>query len=298
MVRSDADPKHLNKVFALYLFAYLLALFVAISVGYLVKGLHPVLIVFTADIAATLVIYVFGRIFHNASFYDAYWSLAPLAIALFWMFGSSSGSVITLRHVIIITLVLAWGLRLTYNWARQWQGLKHEDWRYRDLRKKAKGWFWLVDLIGIEMMPTAIVFLACLSLYPGLAVGKNPFGILDVITIVLTAGAVLIETIADAQLRIFIRKKPQPGEIFAKGLWAYSRHPNYFGEVTFWWGLFIFGLAADSGYWWTVIGPVAVTLLFMVISIPLMEKRNLERRPGYEELKKKVPVFLPWFPRT
>jgi len=298
MVSIDSAPRTPKKALALYIFAYVLALFVAVAVGYVFRELHPIFIVITADIAATLVIYVFGRVFHNASFYDAYWSLAPLAIALFWMLGTSSDSVMTFRHVIVITLVFAWGLRLTYNWARQWQGLKHEDWRYQDLRKKAKGWFWLVDLIGIEIMPTVIVFLACLSLYPALSVGKNPFGTLDVIAIVLTAGAIVIETIADEQLRNFIRKKPRPGEIMAKGLWAYSRHPNYFGEVTFWWGLFIFALAANPGYWWTIIGPVAIAILFIVISIPLMEKRSLERRPGYEEHRKKVPALFPWFPKT
>jgi steroid 5-alpha reductase family enzyme len=298
MESLDTAPRTLNKAFALQSFAYVLALLLAVAVGYVVRELHPILVVFAADIAATLVIYTFGRVFHNASFYDAYWSVAPLAIALFFVFGASSDRVVTARQIIVITLVFVWGLRLTYNWARQWQGLKDEDWRYQDLRKKAKRWFWLVDLVGIEIMPTVIVFLACLSLYPALAVGEKPFGTLDVIAIMLTAGAVFIETIADEQLRKFIRKRPRPGEIMTKGLWAYSRHPNYLGEVLFWWGLFIFALAADSGYWWMIIGPLSITILFTVISIPLMEKRSLERRPGYREHSKKIPALFPWFPKT
>jgi steroid 5-alpha reductase family enzyme len=83
----------------------------------------------------------------------------------------------------------------------------------------------------------------------------------------------------------------------AKGLWAYSRHPNYFGEVMFWWGLFLFGLAADLGYWWTIIGPILITFLFAFISIPLMEKRSLERRPGYREITRIIPTFFPRFPK-
>jgi steroid 5-alpha reductase family enzyme len=83
-----------------------------------------------------------------------------------------------------------------------------------------------------------------------------------------------------------------------RGLWAYSRHPNYFGEVMFWWGLFFFGLAADPGYWWTLIGPVLITALFIFISIPLMEKRSLEKREGYEEIRQKIPALIPWFPKT
>lgn len=296
MVNPDSAPNILSKARALYALAYILALLIAITVGYVVRELHPILIVLLADIAGTLVIYTFSRLFHNASFYDAYWSIAPIAIALFWLLASSDGAV-RARQIIVIILVLIWSLRLTYNWARQWQGLKHEDWRYQDLRQKAKRWFWLVDLVGIEIMPTVIVFLGCLSLYPALAVGEKPFGTLDIIAIIITAGAIFIETIADEQLRRFIRKRTRPGEIMTEGLWVYSRHPNYFGEVIFWWGLFFFALAAGYDYWWTISGPLSITMLFTFISIPIMEKRSLERRPGYGEHKKKIPALLPWFPK-
>jgi len=298
MVNPEPIPHNLPKAFAVYALAYVAALLVAAAVGYIFRELHPILVVLIADIAATLVIYMFGRLFHNASFYDAYWSVAPLAIALYWMLQASSDSAAAARQILVITLVFIWGLRLTGNWARQWRGLKHEDWRYQEFRKKTKKWFWLVDLLGIELMPTVIVFLACLSLYPALTAVKNSFGTLDVIAVVVTAGAIIVETIADEQLRRFILKRPRAGEIMDKGLWAYSRHPNYLGEVMFWWGLFLFGLAADSGYWWTIIGPAAITVLFIFISIPLMEKRSLERRPGYEAHRKKIPALIPWFPKT
>ena len=81
------------------------------------------------------------------------------------------------------------------------------------------------------------------------------------------------------------------------GLWAYSRHPNYFGEIMFWWGLFIFALAADSCYWWTIAGPLVITILFLFISIPMMDKRSLGRRPGYEEHMERVSALIPWFPK-
>ena len=213
MITEVSAPETLKKAFALYAFAYVLALLVAVGVGYLFRGLHPLLMIFLADIAGTLVIYVFGRVFHNASFYDAYWSIAPLVISLFWLLRTSSVSTVTARQVIVIVLVFFWGLRLTYNWARQWQGLKHEDWRYQDLRKKSPQWFWLIDLVGIEIMPTVIVFLACLSLYPALAVGKNSFGILDIVAIIITGGAIVIETVADEQLRRFTQQNPQTGRL-------------------------------------------------------------------------------------
>ena len=289
--------KSLTKAFALYALAYILALCVAILVVYALGERHPVLIAFIADIAATLVIYTFSRVFQNASFYDAYWSVAPLAIALYWVLGAVSEDVVLARQMVVVTLVFLWGLRLTYNWARQWQGLGHEDWRYADLREKSKRLFWLVDLCGIEMMPTMVVFLGCLSLYPALSTGTDSFGLLDGIAIVVTAGAIIIEAAADQQLRRFVKTKRQPGQIMATGLWAYSRHPNYFGEIMFWWGLFIFALAADSSYWWTMVGPLAITVLFLVVSIPVMDKRSLDRRPGYDEHMKKVSALIPWFPK-
>ena len=293
------DTSHnLKKAFAIYVLVYILALIVAVIAGYAVRNLNPLIIVLIADIAATLVVYGMGRLFHNASFYDAYWSVAPLAITIFWVFSPFPHHAVMIRQVIVSVLAFIWGLRLTYNWAHQWQGIKHEDWRYRDLREKSFQWFWLVELVGIDIMPTVIVFLACLPLYPVFVAGRGHSGVLDVIACIITAGAIVIETIADRQLWKFTRQKPRSGEIMTKGLWAYSRHPNYFGEITFWWGIYLFGLAADSAYWWTIIGPALVTLLFTAVSIPLMEKRNLATRPDYAAVRRKIPALFLWFPKN
>ena len=297
MENSLTRSKSLPKAFALYALAYIIALCVAVAIGYAMGDRHPIWIVLTADIAATLVIYAFARVFLNASFYDAYWSVAPLAIALYYVLGASSGDVVFTRQVVVVTLVFIWGVRLTYNWARQWRGLGHEDWRYANMREKSKRLFWIVELSGIEMMPTIIVFLGCLSLYPALSTGTSPLGALDWVAIVVTSAAIIIEATADQQLRRFVKTNPQPGKIMSTGLWAYSRHPNYLGEVMFWWGLFLFALAADLSYWWVFVGPLAMTVLFIFISIPMMDKRNLERRPGYEDHMRKVSAFIPWFPK-
>ena len=297
MADSKTKQKSMTRAFSLCALAYVIALCVAVIIVYALGDRHPILIVFTADIAATLVIYAFARVFRNASFYDPYWSVAPLAIVLYYTLVASSGDVVLIRQVFVVTLVFIWGIRLTLNWARQWRGLGHEDWRYANFRSKSKGWFWIVELMGIEMMPTTIVFLGCLSLYPALATGTNPFGVLDWIAIVVTAGAIILETTADEQLRKFVKANSKPGKIMSTGLWAYSRHPNYLGEIMLWWGLFLFALSADLSYWWVVVGPVAMTLLFIFISIPMMDKRSLERKPGYEEHMRKVPAMFPWVPK-
>jgi len=290
------NSKGLVKAFALYILAYTLALCVAILVGYALGGRHSILIVFTADIAATLVIYTFSRTFTNASFYDAYWSVAPVAIALYWTLGAVSENVVLTRQVVVVTLVFLWSVRLTSNWARQWRGLGHEDWRYAKLRAERGRLFWLVELCGIELMPTIAVFLGCLSLYPALSTGTSSFGPLDWVATVIVVGAIIIEATSDEQLRRFVKTMQLPRQTMTTGLWAYSRHPNYFGELMFWWGLFLFALAADRSYWWVIVGPVALTTLFLIISIPMMDRRSLERRPGYQEHMKKVSALIPWFP--
>ncbi|MEA1958548.1 MAG: DUF1295 domain-containing protein [Chloroflexota bacterium] len=294
---SKSKSKDKSRALALVTLAYIAALCVAVGIGYAAGDRHPALIAFVADVAATLTIYTFARCFRNASFYDAYWSVAPVAIGIFWLTGAAALYGDHIRQLVILFLVTFWGIRLTLNWARGWRGLKHEDWRYADMRAKHGRWFWLTELIGIEMMPTLVVFLSCLPLYPALAAGTNPFNWLDGVAIAVTAAAVLIESLADEQLRAFVQSDPQPGEIMNRGLWRYSRHPNYFGEVAFWWGLYLFGLAADPSYWWTIAGPLAMTLLFVFISIPMMDKRSLARRPEYAEHMKRVSAFVPWFNR-
>lgn len=294
----DASPesrKSLTLAFVLCTKAYVIALCIAVLVGYATGERHPILIAFVADVAATLVIFAFARYFRNASFYDAYWSLAPIAIAAFWLM-TAAAAIDSCRPWIVIALVTTWGVRLTYNWVRGWRGLSHEDWRYAGMRAKHGRRFWLVELLGIEMMPTIVVFLGCLSLYPALADAANTWGALDCAAATIAAAAILIETVSDEQLRRFV-KTAQPGQIMDRGLWRYSRHPNYLGEVMFWWGLYLFALAANPSYWWAVAGPIAITILFVFVSIPMMDRRNLERRPGYAGHMERTFAIIPWLPK-
>jgi len=281
-------------------FAYLVALAVALLIACsLVKdGAESTLfIALIADLAATLVIFGFSRVFGNSSFYDAYWSVAPPVIALFWAFTPHTDEVSVLRRMVVVLLVFAWGIRLTHNWMRQWTGLDHEDWRYEDLRAKWGEKFWLIDLGGIHLFPTLQVFLGCLPLYAALSAGLRPFGRFDLFALVVTALAIWFEMTADRQLYDFVESEKEPGEHLDKGLWAYSRHPNYFGEILFWWGIYLFGLAAAPGYWWTFVGPLGITLMFIFVSIPMIDARARERRPDYEAEMGRVSACIPWFPK-
>ena len=272
--------------------AYALALGAAVAAAGLYPGKSRIFTVLIADLAATMVIYIFGRIFRNSSFYDPYWSLAPIAITGYW--AATGLEKPGIGQLAMLAVIAFWGLRLTWHWARNWGGLGHEDWRYTKLREKSKKWFWLVELAGIDLMPTLVVFLGLLSVYPGLT-SRRDLGLTDILAVLFTSAAVFIESAADAQLGKFIKTPHADGDVMSGGLWAYIRHPNYLGEIMFWWGLFMFGAVSGTGHWWMVAGPLTVTALFIFISVPMMDRHNFERRPGYRIQARKLPGLLPRF---
>jgi steroid 5-alpha reductase family enzyme len=297
MPESTVSKKYLIQSFGWITLAYLIALAAAIGVMLVLGQNHLLVNTFIADLAATLVIFFFGRIFRNASYYDPYWSLAPMIIAIYWLLFANAQKVISWNQIVELALIMIWGLRLTFNWASQWQGNRHEDWRYVEYRRNSGKLFWVTELFGIELAPTIIVFLGCTSLYLGLTGNQPAFGPIQMTAMTVTIGAIIIEATADAQMKRFVDLKPPPGSINKSGLWNYSRHPNYFGEILFWWGIWLFIPGFGIGRWLALAGPLIVTALFVFISIPLMEKRNLARRPGYAEQVRKVSVLIPWFPK-
>ena len=111
---------------------------------------------------------------------------------------------------------------------------------------------------------------------------------------VVTLGAIWIEARADLDLRRFLDRPREPGELLRTGIWKRLRYPNYLGEIGFWWGLWLFGMAGDPSWWWTVIGPLSITLLFVFISVPMMDRRHLARRPAYAERMETTSAILPW----
>jgi len=271
--------------------AYVLAAVAGILVAW-ASGAHPITAAFYGDIVATLVVFALSMAVGNSSLYDPYWSVAPPVIAAGWLTVVASGS--PSRQSLVLLLITLWAIRLTANWAVGWQGLSHEDWRYVQLRGETRGrmpW-WLLSLTGIQLMPTLMVFAGMLSVWPAL-IGNRTLNVIDAIALVVTGGAIVVEALADVQLRRFTGDPANRGRVAEVGLWRWTRHPNYLGEITFWWGLWLFGIAAAPDWWWTVVGPVAMVALFVFVSVPLMERRSQQRRPDYAEYAQRVPALLP-----
>lgn len=290
-------PTKLNKAqsFSIVILGYVIAFIVSYLV-LIYSGIENDLYnMAAADFAATVVIFLFSIILRNSSMYDPYWSVYPIFIAIYW-FMLVGGAGDPLRNIMVVLLVSFWGIRLTLNWARGWPGMVHEDWRYTKLAQDSGVMYWPVSFLGIHLLPTVFVFFGCIPMY---FVFQNPapFNMIDAIASVITFGAVVIEWVSDNQLRNFkLNRTETSPKVMSTGIWAYSRHPNYFGEIMFWVGLFLFMLNQyTSEYYWVATGAVLMIILFVFISIPMMEKREM-RKEGYEEYKSKVSMLIP-FPR-
>jgi len=288
---------HRSAAFAVVAGCYVLAGLAALVAAILLTHHHPITVAFVADLVATVVVFVLSVVLANASLYDPYWSVAPPVIAVAWVIAAPDalGNGAQARQFVVLALVAIWAVRLTGNWAIGWHGFTQEDWRYVMLRENTHGrlpW-WLVNFVGIQLVPTLVVFAGMLPLWPALGAPTHTFNGLDVLAIVVTATAIVVETVADNQMRAFTRDPANRGRTIDVGLWSRSRHPNYLGEITMWCGLWLFGLAADPTWWWTIAGPVVMVLLFETASIPMMEERSLQRRPEYADYQRRVPRLLP-----
>jgi steroid 5-alpha reductase family enzyme len=282
----------MNRAFAAVGIAYALAGAVALAIGFVSGDAHPIRVALAADVGATLAIFAFSLAFRNSSFYDAYWSVAPIAIALYWALSADAGN--PARQLLVVGLVTAWGVRLTWNWARGWRGLDHEDWRYLRIRERTGRGYWPASFISLHMIPTLIVFAGCLPLHPALA-SSAPLGLLDGLAVLVTAAAIACEATADQQLRRFLTAPGRrPGDLLASGLWSWSRHPNYFGEMLFWWGIFLFAVAVGALHGWTILGALTITAMLRFISLPLIEERMLERRPEFAARLATTSMLVPW----
>jgi steroid 5-alpha reductase family enzyme len=240
-------------------------------------------------LASVAVTYAASLYLGNGSVFDPWWSVLPPVAALQlvqdW----------TPLSVACVLVVFAWAVRLTLNWGIGWSGLGHEDWRYLRMYEQAPVPRWLTLLVGVQGVPALFVTLGCLPLIPALT-GGGTFGTVGLLATALGLFAVGLELAADEQRRAFAAAKP--GALMDVGLWAWCRHPNYLGEILFWVSLWLFGVAAaPDDALWTALGPISITGLFAFASIPLMETRNAERRPGWAEYKARTPRLIPRPPR-
>ncbi|MDR3644755.1 MAG: DUF1295 domain-containing protein [Clostridia bacterium] len=280
---------------SLSFFAILLIYVAAAAVGaaafYALPGRDLLPRLFTADVAATLLVWLFGILLGNSSVYDPYWSVAPMVMA---PFAAAYIKALSPGVLLLLGVILLWGIRLTLNWAFTFQSLNMQDWRYTQLREAHPKLWFIINLFGIHLFPTAVVFFVMIPafLFTMDFTGMN-FGI--VASACLCVFAVALQATADAQMRRFKQSAANAGRVNRVGLWKYIRHPNYLGEILMWWGIYFMLLCARPDLWAALIGPLANTLMFVNISIPLMENRQLRDKPEYSEYQAGTGMLLPKF---
>jgi steroid 5-alpha reductase family enzyme len=296
---ASVSTEHSSKARSLTIVTVAYVIAIGVGAAWLIAGPATgmaLLDAFIADVLATGVIFAFSRAFKNSSFYDAYWSVVPPLLLLYWWLIATNPD--TLRSLLIAIVVVLWAIRLTGNWIYAFPGLHHEDWRYPKFKASAGRWEFFADLFAIHLIPTVQVFLGMIPVY--VAVTRPGPGLtwLAWTAFVVGIAAVAIEFVADLQMHRFVAAAPA-GEVMDRGLWSWSRHPNYFGEFSFWLSLALFGVAAaPADWWWLGIGAFAMLAMFLGASIPMMEERSLERRPNYAQVVERIPRFVPRPPRT
>ncbi len=222
---------------------------------------------------------------------DIAWGLG--FVLLSWSGGLLAG--FSLRSLIINALITVWGFRLAWHiYLRNHN--KPEDYRYQTWRKEWKN-FYLRSYLQIYMLQGLFLYLIVspvLFINHSLFTGFQPR---DIVGLVVWVIGFYFESVGDYQLKQFITNSANKGKLMDQGLWRYSRHPNYFGEVAQWWGIFIIALSIPFGFI-TIIGPVTITMLILFVSgIPLLEKKYSGRK-DFEEYKKRTSVFFPLLPRS
>jgi len=286
----------------LSLLIVLLIYIVSFSAGAVVitalSGLTPLLALFIGNITATVVVFIFNLILKNASIYDPYWSVQPLFIigAMYWFYDPG----FRLHHLLVLLPLAFWSFRLTINWMIGFDNLKWEDWRYKMYKVKFPKIAQLVVFTGIMMMPTILVFLGTIpiwhllnahtSLDANISLDAKLSGIIfpAIGGLIIILGT-LLELFADNQMRRY-KADQNRGPFIDEGLWRYSRHPNYLGEILIWAGVFAAGF--ENFHITSIAGFTLIFLLFRFISIPMMEKHLLEKSGGYADYQKKVNILF------
>ncbi len=244
--------------------------------------------------AAMVCVWLISLVLKDASIADVFWGLGFVLLA--WLtFFQSQGALP--RDLLIAVLVSLWGLRLAaYIGYRKRGG--PEDRRYRKWREQYGEKYWWVSLFTVFLLQGVLMWVISLVVQVGvMAAEPQGFRWTDWAGLLLWVGGFVFETTADFQLHRFKSDPVNKGKVMDKGLWATTRHPNYFGECLVWWGIFLITLSTPNSLW-TIVSPLTITFLLLKVSgVTLLERNIEEKRPDYRAYKVRTSAFIPWFPK-
>ncbi len=276
-----------NRVFSFVAISIIYAISIASGIfSYLFLPFAPWLNLLLADVIATIVTFVFSVIFNNASVYDPYWSVQPIVIVLVFALYYPLDA----YKIILIFVIGLWAIRLTANWAYTFKSLNHQDWRYSMLKEKTGNLYPIINLLGIHLFPTLVVY-ACTYPAVHLITSAIPQNGLTYLPLLISLLGIFLQFVSDVQMQKFRNNKN--GQTFIRtGLWKYSRHPNYLGEILMWWGVGLTAFFALNYACYFLLGALINNIMFILISVPLADGRQ-SKKEGFKEYKKQTRMFLP-----
>lgn len=270
------------------LFIYLIAITLGVASFFLFKDYVPLLInILIADVIATIFVWASGLVFKTASVYDPYWSIQTFVIYLGLLIYFNNFNLFTIVPLVAIGL---YSIRLTTNFIIGFHDLSYIDWRYKMLKEKSGVFYQLVNLFGICLFPTLVVYSASIPLF--IYSTLTEFSYLDFIGSGVILLGTILELISDIQMKLFIKNRTSRSEIINVGLWNYSRHPNYLGEISIWFGVALVLLISNISYWYFVFGAIINLIMFLVISIPMEERHMKEYKPDMDKYIKSTSMLL------
>jgi steroid 5-alpha reductase family enzyme len=257
--------------------------------------LASVLLASAGAIAVLMVVtWLVSLLMTDASIVDIIWGFGFVVVAAT---SAAVGDGFADRRYLLLCLVGIWGLRLSGYLA--WRNLGHgEDYRYQAMRKKHGDRFWLISLFQVFLLQGVLMWIVSLPVQlSASAASPDSFGPLAFAGIAVWMVGLLFETVGDFQLAAFKADEANDGQVMDRGLWQFTRHPNYFGDFCIWWGIFLVAAETVPGRY-GVIGPLVMSFLLLRVSgVAMLEKTIGTRRPGYAEYVERTSAFFPRPPK-
>ncbi len=258
----------------------------------------PLLTVLTYEALAiaglVLFVWLSSLYLRDASLVDRYWGAGfVLAAAVAFAVTDNADP----RRYLVLGMVALWGLRLSlYLTKRNWG--HGEDYRYQAMRRRHGDRFPIVSLVTVFALQGVLMWFIGLPIALAMASGEpEALTPLDYIGVTVFAVGFAFESIGDAQLARFKANPDNKGNVMDRGLWRYTRHPNYFGDAVLWWGIYLTCAATPYGRW-ALLSPIVMTILLMKVSgVPLLERRMAKTRPNYADYVARTSGFVPWPPK-
>lgn len=244
-------------------------------------------------LGAVTLLWLLSIAIRNSGIADIFWSTGFVLVA--WT-AFLAGDGVDTRRLLLVILTSLWGARLTAYLA--WRNLgKDEDHRYAAMRTRWGGKWWWWSYLQVFLLQGALIWVVSLPIQAASIAATPNLGWMAVVGSAAWLIGVLFEGIGDLQLARFKADPDNKGKVMDRGLWRYTRHPNYFGNFLIWWGIWI--VAAEAGVWWTVVGPIVMSVLLLRVSgVAMLERTITERRPAYAEYIRTTSAFFPRPPKA